>query len=108
MLFEVAFAHWREQLLFKSKIFKSVFSKAPSRGDFGGKPTDFTKGSGGEYGKYTGETPETLSNEDNVDVKPKKVSHADHAEGKMVGTGKNTPAGAIGKTAPLSKAPKKM
>jgi len=90
----------------KSKIgatnTQSQFTKAPSKKDFGGKPTDFTKG-GNEEGKSADKgKDETLSDNVAVDAKKAKATNQETGEGKFVGTGKNTPgAGKVDTKSPM-------
>ncbi len=53
---------------------QSPYTHAPSKKDYGGQPHKFGGGTGGEYGKYHGETPKKDTPTDNVDVKPKSSS----------------------------------
>jgi len=52
---------------------KSVFTRAPSKKDYGGKPDNLlgSKATGGEYGKYNGDSAKDDTPTDNVNVKPK-------------------------------------
>jgi hypothetical protein len=81
---------------------KSSFTNIPPRKDYGGKPTKFGNGTGGEYGKYSGESVKDDTPTDNVNVKPKNSStKADttpkYTGGKSAGEGFNK--------SPLSKKP---
>jgi hypothetical protein len=53
---------------------KSTFTNPPKKNDYGGKPVDFTKGTGGEYGKYHGDSAKDDTPSDNVNEQPKKSS----------------------------------
>lgn len=53
---------------------KSSFTNIPPRKDYGGKPTKIGGGTGGEYGKYHGDSAADKTPTDNVDVKPKNSS----------------------------------
>jgi hypothetical protein len=82
---------------------KSTFTSPPSKKDYGGKPVDFGKGTGGEYGKYHGESAKDDTPSDNVGETPKKSSvkadtTAKYTGGKAAGEG-NT-------RAPLTKSPR--
>ena len=71
---------------------KSTFTNPPSKRDYGGKPVDFGKGTGGEYGKYHGEHAKDDTPSDNVDEEPKKSSYkadttAKYTGGKVAGDG---------------------
>jgi hypothetical protein len=59
---------------------KSSFTNIPPRKDYGGKPTNIlgSKSTGGEYGKYNGDSAKDDTPSDNVKVDPKKSGiHAD-------------------------------
>jgi hypothetical protein len=73
---------------------KSSFTNIPARKDYGGKPTKIggNGGTGGEYGKYNGESAKDDTPTDNVNVEPKKSSikadtTAKFTGGKSAGTG---------------------
>jgi hypothetical protein len=53
---------------------KSSFTNIPPRKDYGGKPTNIlgSKATGGEYGKYNGDSAKDDTPSDNVKVDPKK------------------------------------
>lgn len=81
---------------------KSSFTNIPARKDYGGKPAKIGGGTGGEYGKYNGETAQNKTPSDNVNVKAKSVSDkadttAKFTGGKSAGEGQNK--------SPLSKRP---
>ena len=89
---------------------KSTFTKVPPKPSYGGKPDNLlgSKSTGGEYGKYHGDSAKDETPSDNVDEKLKKSGEkADKAEGKFVGTGKGSQSGATNTKAPLTKAPSK-
>lgn len=89
---------------------KSVFTKSPTKPSYGGKADNIlgSKATGGEYGKYHGDSAKDDTPSDNVDVSPKKTSEkAGSAEGKFVGTGKGSNSGKTDVRSPLSKAPTK-
>ena len=64
---------------------KSPYTNPPSKKDYGGKPVKFGSGTGGEYGKYNGETAEDGTITDNLGVKPKRVSDKADATPKYTG-----------------------
>jgi hypothetical protein len=71
---------------------KSSFTNIPPRKDYGGKPTKFGSGTGGEYGKYNGDSATSKTPSDNVNVKPKNSSTkadttAKYTGGKTAGEG---------------------
>lgn len=71
---------------------KSSFTNIPPRKDYGGKPTKFGSGTGGEYGKYHGDSAKDETITDNVDVEPKKSgvkadTTAKYTGGKSAGPG---------------------
>lgn len=71
---------------------KSSFTNIPPRKDYGGKPTKFGSGTGGEYGVYHGDSAKNDTPSDNVDVKPKASSikadtTAKYTGGKAAGQG---------------------
>lgn len=53
---------------------QSPYTRAPSKKDYGGGPVKFGSGTGGEYGKYNGDSAKDDTPTDNVDVKPKGSS----------------------------------
>jgi hypothetical protein len=81
---------------------KSSFTNIPPRKDYGGKPTKFGSGTGGEYGKYTGEAAKDETVTDNVDVAPKSSSIKADATPKFTG-GKSAGPGFT--KSPLTKKP---
>lgn len=86
---------------------KTPFTKAPSKPSYGGDPVDFTKGTGGEYGKFNAGCGEDDTPSDNVNQKQKSVPATDRGD-KWAGTGKESGNfGQQNKRAPLTKAPKK-
>lgn len=71
---------------------KSSFTNIPARKDYGGKPTKIGGGTGGEYGKYNGDSAANKTPTDNVNVKPKGSSikadtTAKYTGGKAAGEG---------------------
>jgi hypothetical protein len=73
---------------------KSSFTNIPPRKDYGGKPTKIggNGGTGGEYGKYNGDSAKDGTITDNVDVEPKKSgvkadTTAKYTGGKAAGPG---------------------
>ena len=71
---------------------KAPFTSAPAKKEYGGKPVKIGSGTGGEYGKYHGDTAKDDTITDNLDVQPKKSSiHADTTAkftgGKAAGEG---------------------
>jgi len=89
---------------------KSVFSKAPAKPSYGGDSKNIlgSKTTGGEYGKYHGDSAKDDTPSDNVDVDPKKTAEkADKTEGKFVGTGKGSQSGKTDVKSPFTKAPSK-
>ena len=73
---------------------KSSFTNIPPRKDYGGKPVKFGSGTGGEYGKYHGDSAKDDTPSDNVNVAPKKSSikadtTAKYTGGKAAGEGFN-------------------
>lgn len=89
---------------------KSVFTRAPSKPNYGGKSDNLlgSKSTGGEYGKFNAGSGQDDTPSDNVDVNPKKNgSNVDKSEGKFVGTGKGSQSGQTGIKSPLTKAPTK-
>ena len=55
---------------------KSSFTNIPPRKDYGGKPTKIggDGGTGGEYGRYHGDSAADKTPSDNVNVEPKRNS----------------------------------
>lgn len=82
---------------------KSTFTSPPSKKDYGGKPVDFGKGTGGEYGKYHGDSAKDDTPSDNVGETPKKSSVKADTTAKYTG-GKT--AGEGNTRAPLTKSPR--
>ena len=81
---------------------KAPFTRAPSKPNYGGHPTKIGSGTGGEYGKWNGDSAKDDTPSDNVSVKPKNSStKADttpkYTGGKAAGEGLNK--------SPLSKRP---
>ena len=83
---------------------KSPYTNIPARKDYGGKPTKIggNGGTGGEYGKYNGESAKDETTTDNVNLKPKNSgikadTTAKWTGGKASGEGFNK--------SPLSKKP---
>lgn len=71
---------------------KSPYTSIPARKDYGGKPVKFGSGTGGEYGKYHGDSAKDDTPTDNVKVEPKKSSikadtTAKYTGGKAAGEG---------------------
>ena len=73
---------------------KSPYTNIPARKDYGGKPTKIggNGGTGGEYGKYNGESAKDDTPTDNVNVEPKKNgvkadTTAKYTGGKAAGPG---------------------
>ena len=71
---------------------KSSFTNIPPRKDYGGKPVKFGSGTGGEYGKWNGESAKDGTPSDNTGVEPKKSSikadtTAKYTGGKASGDG---------------------
>ena len=64
---------------------KSPYTNPPSKKDYGGKPVKFGSGTGGEYGKYNGETAEDGTITDNLGVEPKRVADKADATPKYTG-----------------------
>ena len=81
---------------------KSSFTNIPSRKDYGGKPSKLGSGSGGEYGKYNGDSATSKTPSDNLNVKPKNAGTKADTTAKYTG-GKS--AGEGGNKSPLSKKP---
>lgn len=91
---------------------KSSFTKAPPKPNYGGKADNIlgSKSTGGEYGKYNGDSAKDDTPSDNVDEKLKKSGNGglDKTEGKFSGTGNKSQTGATFTKSPLSKAPPKL
>ena len=91
---------------------KSTFTKAPPKPNYGGKSDNILGGgpTGGEYGKYNGDSAKDDTPSDNVDEKLKKSGNGglDKTEGKFSGTGAKSKTGATNTKSPLSKAPPKL
>lgn len=73
---------------------KSPYTSIPARKDYGGKPTKIggNGGTGGEYGKYNGDSAASKTMTDNVGIKPKNNSvkadtTAKYTGGKVAGDG---------------------
>jgi hypothetical protein len=71
---------------------KSSFTNVPARKDYGGKPSKIGSGTGGEYGKYNGDSAADKTMTDNVGIKPKGSSikadtTAKYTGGKAAGEG---------------------
>lgn len=71
---------------------KSPYTSIPARKDYGGKPVKFGSGTGGEYGKYNGDSAKDDTISDNVKVEPKKSgikadTTAKYTGGKAAGPG---------------------
>jgi len=73
---------------------KSPYTNIPARKDYGGKPTKIggNGGTGGEYGKYNGDSAKDDTPTDNVNVQPKKSgvkadTTAKYTGGKAAGEG---------------------
>lgn len=71
---------------------KSPYTSIPARKDYGGKPAKIGGGTGGEYGKYHGDSAADKTPTDNVDIKPKNSSikadtTAKYTGGKVAGEG---------------------
>jgi hypothetical protein len=83
---------------------KSSFTNIPARKDYGGKPTNIlgSKSTGGEYGKYNGDSAKNDTPSDNVKVEPKKNSVKADTTAKWTG-GKASGAGFT--KSPLTKKP---
>ena len=66
---------------------KSPYTTIPARKDYGGKPTKIggDGGTGGEYGKYNGESAKDDTPTDNVNVAPKKSSIKADTTAKFTG-----------------------
>ena len=73
---------------------KSPYTNIPARKDYGGKPTKIggNGGTGGEYGKYNGDSAKDDTPTDNVNIEPKKNgvkadTTAKYTGGKAAGPG---------------------
>jgi hypothetical protein len=71
---------------------KSPYTSIPARKDYGGKPTKIGGGTGGEYGKYNGDSAADKTMTDNVGIKPKNSgvkadTTAKYTGGKAAGEG---------------------
>ena len=73
---------------------KSPYTSIPARKDYGGKPTKIggNGGTGGEYGKYNGDSAKKEATTDNVNLKQKSVgikadTTAKYTGGKVAGDG---------------------
>jgi hypothetical protein len=84
---------------------QSSFTKIPPRVNYGGTPKNILGGgpTGGEYGKYNGDSASDDTPSDNVNVDPKKNSVKATTEPKWTG-GKSSSAGEFNKS-PLTKKP---
>ena len=82
---------------------KSTLTTAPSRKDFGGTPVNFSKGTGGEYGKYNGASSGKTTSVDNRNISPKGVGIKADTTAKYTG-GKST--GSEQNKSPLSNRPR--
>lgn len=84
---------------------KSSFTNIPARKDYGGKPTKIggNGGTGGEYGKYHGDSAKDETITDNVNVEPKKNGVKADTTAKYTG---GKPAGEGFNKSPLSKKPR--
>ncbi len=83
---------------------KSPYTNIPARKDYGGKPTKIggNGGSGGEYGKYHGDSAKDDTPSDNVNIVPKKNNVKADTTAKFTG-GKSAGAGFT--RSPLTKKP---
>lgn len=81
---------------------KSPYTNAPSKADHGGKPSKIGSGTGGEYGKYNGDTAANKTPTDNVKVTPKNSSIKADTTAKFTG---GASAGPGFTKSPLSKKP---
>ncbi len=81
---------------------KSPYTSIPARKDYGGKPTKIGGGTGGEYGKYHGDSAASKTPTDNVNVKPKNSSVKADTTAKFTG-GKTAGEGFT--KSPLTKKP---
>jgi hypothetical protein len=76
----------------------SMFTKAPSKADHGGKPH---KVGGKDEAGYKAPAAKDHTPEDNIAVTQKKVSTSVEGEGKFAGTGKGSKGGAVNTTSTL-------
>jgi len=76
----------------------SMFTKAPSKADHGGKPH---KVGGKDEAGYKAPGAKDHTPEDNIAVAQKKVSTSVEGEGKFAGTGKGSKGGAVNTTSTL-------
>lgn len=84
---------------------RTPFTKAPSKPSYGGDPVKIGKGTGGEYGKYNGDSATDDTPSDNVDEKTKSVTKVNNKE-DWTGTGKESGSfGAQQKKSPFTKKP---
>lgn len=83
---------------------KSPYTSIPARKDYGGKPTKIggNGGTGGEYGKYNGDSAANKTPTDNVNVAPKKSGVKADTTAKYTG---GAVAGDGFSKSPLSKKP---
>lgn len=83
---------------------KSPYTSIPARKDYGGKPTKIggNGGSGGEYGKYHGDSAADKTPTDNVNVKPKNSGIKADTTAKFTG---GKAAGEGFSKSPLTKKP---
>lgn len=81
---------------------QSPYTRSPSKKDFGGGPTKIGSGTGGEYGKYNGDSATDKTVTDNVNLKGKNVSTKADTTPKYTG-GKS--AGEGFSKSPLTKKP---
>jgi hypothetical protein len=83
---------------------KSPYTNIPARKDYGGKPTKIggDGGTGGEYGKWNGDSAKDDTPTDNVDVQGKKSSIAASTTPKYTG---GKVAGPAFNQSPLTKKP---
>jgi hypothetical protein len=83
---------------------RSPYTSVPARKDYGGKPTKIggNGGTGGEYGKYNGDSAASKTPTDNVNIKPKTSSIKADTTAKFTG---GKVAGDGFSKSPLSKKP---
>lgn len=81
---------------------QSPYTHAPSKKEYGGGPVKIGSGTGGEYGKYNGETATSKTPTDNVNIKPKSSSIKADTTAKYTG---GKPAGEGFTKSPLSRKP---
>lgn len=83
---------------------KSSFTNIPPRKDYGGKPTNIlgSRATGGEYGKYNGDSAKKDTPSDNVNVKPKNSGVKADTTAKWTG---GKAAGSEFNRSPLTKKP---